>query len=84
MTRSTVLVTAALLVGAALGSAGGPERRYLKRMDDPVRGPLPFSDGVLVGDTLYLAGKLGLDPNVEMHSGSEFNDSMGAARDMLQ
>jgi reactive intermediate/imine deaminase len=23
---------------------------------------LPFSDGVLVGNTLYLAGKLGLDP----------------------
>lgn len=23
---------------------------------------LPFSDGVLVGDTLYLAGKIGLDP----------------------
>ncbi len=23
---------------------------------------LPFSDGVLVGDTLYLAGKLGVDP----------------------
>src|SRR5687767_6113437 len=23
---------------------------------------LPFSDGVLAGDTLYLAGRLGLDP----------------------
>jgi enamine deaminase RidA (YjgF/YER057c/UK114 family) len=23
---------------------------------------LPFSDGVLVGDTLYLAGKIGIDP----------------------
>lgn len=23
---------------------------------------LPFSDGVLVGDTLYLAGRIGLDP----------------------
>lgn len=23
---------------------------------------LPFSDGVLVGDTLYLAGKIGVDP----------------------
>lgn len=28
--------------------------------------------------------KLSLDPNVERHSGLEFNDSMGAARDMLQ
>ena len=24
---------------------------------------LPFSDGVLVGDTLYLAGKIGIDPD---------------------
>ena len=24
--------------------------------------PLPFSDGVLIGDTLYLAGRIGLDP----------------------
>lgn len=24
--------------------------------------PLPFSDGVLVGDTLYLAGRIGIDP----------------------
>src|SRR5215471_4169063 len=23
---------------------------------------LPFSDGVLVGDTLYLAGRIGIDP----------------------
>ena len=26
------------------------------------RDTLPFSDGVLVGDTLYLAGKIGVDP----------------------
>ena len=24
--------------------------------------PLPFSDAVLVGDTLYLAGRIGIDP----------------------
>jgi enamine deaminase RidA (YjgF/YER057c/UK114 family) len=24
--------------------------------------PLPFSDGVLVGNTLYLAGRIGIDP----------------------
>ena len=29
----------------------------------PGRPPgLPFSDGVLVGDTLYLAGRIGIDP----------------------
>jgi reactive intermediate/imine deaminase len=62
MKHGTVLVTTALLVGVALGAAsGGPERRYFKRMDDPVRAPLPFSDAVLLDDTLYLAGTIGLD-----------------------
>jgi len=27
------------------------------------RAPLPFSDAVLVGDTLYLSGRIGIDPN---------------------
>ena len=26
------------------------------------KAPLPFSDAVLVGDTLYLAGRIGIDP----------------------
>ena len=26
------------------------------------RAPLPFSDAVLVGDTLYLSGRIGIDP----------------------
>lgn len=36
-------------------------RRYINL---PGRSPsLPFSDAVLVGDTLYLAGRIGFDPN---------------------
>jgi len=37
-----------------------PDRRHIvlpSRTDK-----LPYSDGVLVGDTLYLAGKIGIDP----------------------
>jgi enamine deaminase RidA (YjgF/YER057c/UK114 family) len=35
-------------------------RRYINL---PTRtSPLPFSDGVLVGNTLYLAGRIGIDP----------------------
>lgn len=35
-------------------------RRYINL---PTRkGPLPFSDAVLIGDTLYLSGRIGLDP----------------------
>jgi 2-iminobutanoate/2-iminopropanoate deaminase len=26
------------------------------------KGPLPFSDAVLVGETLYLSGRIGIDP----------------------
>ena len=33
----------------------------------PVRkGPLPFSDAVLVGNTLYLSGRIGIDPATGM------------------
>lgn len=34
-------------------------RRYFNL---PRKSSLPFSDAVLVGDTLYLAGRLGIDP----------------------
>ena len=30
------------------------------------KGPLPFSDAVLVGDTLYLSGRIGIDPATGM------------------
>lgn len=36
------------------------ERRYINLPGR--RANLPFSDAVLVGDTLYLAGRLGIDP----------------------
>ncbi len=32
----------------------------------PRKATLPFSDGVLVGDTLYLSGRIGLDPATGM------------------
>jgi 2-iminobutanoate/2-iminopropanoate deaminase len=36
-------------------------RRYIT-LPKPVVPPPPFSDAVLVGDTLYIAGRIGLDP----------------------
>lgn len=36
------------------------ERRYINLPDR--RHNLPFSDAVLVGDTLYLSGRIGIDP----------------------
>jgi 2-iminobutanoate/2-iminopropanoate deaminase len=39
-------------------TVSGPRHIMLPTRKDK----LPFSDGVLVGDTLYLAGKIGIDP----------------------
>jgi enamine deaminase RidA (YjgF/YER057c/UK114 family) len=36
-----------------------PMRRYI---NPPVRGAAPFSDAVLVDNTLYLSGRFGIDP----------------------
>ena len=37
------------------------ERRYINIGGRPAN--LPFSDGVLVGDTLFLSGRIGIDPS---------------------
>jgi len=39
---------------------GKRERRYINIGGRPAA--LPFSDGVLVGDTLFLSGRIGIDP----------------------
>ncbi len=52
-----------ILVAVALLMAGGCSRNTSKRAINPpgsVEG-LPFSNGILVGDTLYVAGQEGLD-----------------------
>jgi 2-iminobutanoate/2-iminopropanoate deaminase len=40
--------------------AGKRERRYINIGGRPAN--LPFSDGVLIGDTLFLSGRIGIDP----------------------
>src|SRR5215470_10243014 len=42
------------------GSQTAVARRHINLPDR--KSALPFSDGVLVGDTLYLAGRIGIDP----------------------
>jgi len=83
MNRSAWVLVGTLLLGAALGAApGGPERRHLKRADDPVRAPLPFSDAVLAGDTLYLAGTIGLDPKTGLPPADPKEEARLALEDM--
>ncbi|MEO6726415.1 MAG: RidA family protein [Blastocatellia bacterium] len=57
-------ILAGLLVAAAASystSYGkGPSRRYINLPGKNAQ--LPFSDAVMVGNTLYLAGRLGTDP----------------------
>ncbi|HZQ94510.1 MAG TPA: Rid family hydrolase [Candidatus Sulfotelmatobacter sp.] len=42
--------------------AGAADRKYIVKPRGADAKPLPFSDGVLVGNTLYIAGHIGLDP----------------------
>jgi reactive intermediate/imine deaminase len=49
-----------LLAGAAVSYGKGPAKRYINLPGKNAQ--LPFSDGVMVGNTLYLAGRLGTDP----------------------
>ena len=67
MNRRAVLLTAVLaLVSLASlrGGASSPypqmKRRAINLPERPVQAP--FSDAILVGDTLYLSGRIGLDP----------------------
>jgi 2-iminobutanoate/2-iminopropanoate deaminase len=64
MKRALAITTGAFVAGLAVGSAiltvtAAPPRKYINLPSRPVSAP--FSDAVLVGDTLYLAGRLGLD-----------------------
>src|SRR5574337_347278 len=65
--RSLIVTLCAMLAVVALmvlGTLAAPEkptkRRAINLPGRPVQAP--FSDAVLAGDTLYLAGRLGLDP----------------------
>lgn len=60
------LTCVALLIGTARGttSAAPEKRRVINLPNRSVQAP--FSDAVLVGDTLYLAGRIGLDPKTNL------------------
>jgi len=65
MRRAWVVVAvflAGLGAGAGLGLGVAKAAPVRKHINLPGKMALPFSDAVLVGDTLYLAGRIGLDP----------------------
>lgn len=62
-----------LLIGLTVGGVAvySQDRGAAKRhINLPSKNPqLPFSDGVMVGNTLYLAGRLGIDPKTNQVPG---------------
>jgi 2-iminobutanoate/2-iminopropanoate deaminase len=55
----------ALAMVALLGDGSGAQSRMQRQAIRPAKGPntgLPYSPGILVGNTLYIAGHLGQDP----------------------
>ncbi|MBS1791478.1 MAG: RidA family protein [Acidobacteria bacterium] len=66
--KNTRLFLAGIVVGILLcaviaGFTVFGQRQARRIINLPTRNPqLPFSDGVMVGNTLYLAGRLGTDP----------------------
>ncbi len=64
MRRASVVLlvfVAGLAAGAGLGPGAAKAAPVRKHINLPGKPALPFSDAVLVGDTLYLAGRIGLD-----------------------
>jgi 2-iminobutanoate/2-iminopropanoate deaminase len=58
----TVVVLATLTAHPA---SADTDRHFVNGERSAARAPLPFSDGVLVGDTLYIAGHIGIDPKTD-------------------
>jgi 2-iminobutanoate/2-iminopropanoate deaminase len=59
-----IVVTVLFLVVCV--AAGAPDRKYIVKPKSGDRVGLPFSEGVLVGNTLYIAGHIGLDAKTNM------------------
>lgn len=56
-------VALALLLALSVSQAGAnTDRQFVNGARDTASPPPPYSDAVLVGDTLYIAGHIGLDP----------------------
>jgi 2-iminobutanoate/2-iminopropanoate deaminase len=59
---SRILMTIAAVTLSAAALAAGESPQYITGARSGDRAALPFSEAVLVGDTLYVAGHIGIDP----------------------
>jgi 2-iminobutanoate/2-iminopropanoate deaminase len=58
------MVGAVLFLSLTITASAG-DRKYIVNPRPDDRKGLPFSDAVLVGNTLYIAGHIGLDPKTD-------------------
>jgi 2-iminobutanoate/2-iminopropanoate deaminase len=64
MTIRPVALAFLLTLSASQADANA-DRQFVNGTRSAARAPLPFSDAVLVGDTLYIAGHIGIDPKTD-------------------
>lgn len=60
--RLRALIFAAFLLLSITATATDADRKYIVLPRAPQAKALPFSEGVVVGNTLYIAGHIGMDP----------------------
>lgn len=60
-----VLTIVSLLAIGTQATAADSDRQFVNGDRSTARAQLPFSDGVLVGNTLYISGHIGLDPRTD-------------------
>ena len=71
-----------VVLGAAVVSAQAVERREIRLASRPASDVRPFSDAVLVGNTLYLAGRTGADKDGKIPA--EVADEVRAVMDQIK
>jgi 2-iminobutanoate/2-iminopropanoate deaminase len=83
-TTARLLFTSTISIALALGAAALPARSQERRAVNlsPTRG-LPFSDGIVAGNTLYIAGQEGTDASDKLVAGG-IGPETSAALDNIQ
>lgn len=76
MRIAAILLIATLLTGALTASAETPRQH----LNHSAESELPFSNAVLVGNTLYISGSLGFEPG----TGARPNDPADEARYLME
>ena len=68
------IVVAILFLVFCLAS-GAADRKYIVKPRSGDRKALPFSEGVLQGNTLYIAGHIGLEPKTDLPPASAADEA---------